>query len=136
MSRTIGWNSAQRLQKPRGELNWQQVVISLQTLLRECRFTLARTGLMRITSCEMKTVHLTVLKPPAAGQAEPSQRFVYHNSATCSNDPTSQAAACMSYRRWTASGLTTAVGHRPPTARTAYLEADELPRHESFIRPT
>ncbi len=136
--------------KPRGELNWQQVVISLQTLLSRMplhvggRTALELQGYAHYLSYEMKTVHLYgIEKPPAwLGKLNLSQRFVYHNSATLfPNDPTSQGPGGLAWHTadGQGSGLTTVGwGHwdwplmlsRP---ERAYLEIlDELPRHESF----
>jgi len=76
--------------RPRGTLSWQQVVISLQSLLLQTpvivggRTALELQGFAHYLSFETKTVHLYGPdRPPAWLQKlNLPQRFVYHNSAT------------------------------------------------------
>ena len=144
--------------KPRGKLNWQQVVISLQTLLLRIplyvggRTALELQGYAHYLSHETKTVHLYgVERPPAwLGKMNLPQRFVYHNSATLfRNDPITQGLGSLAWdiadgagrnpTRFQGGGLTSITwGHWdwPLTLsqpERAYLEMlDELPRQESF----
>ena len=82
--------------RPRGTLSWQQVVISLQTLLLRTplvvggRTALELQGFAHYLSHEVKTVHLYGPKKPPAWLQKLTlpQRFAYHNSATLfRNDP-------------------------------------------------
>lgn len=72
--------------RPRGSLNWQQIVISLQTLL-ECplvvggRTALELQGFAHYLSEDVREVHLYGPKPPPTWLRNLSvgMRFVYHN---------------------------------------------------------
>src|SRR5690606_38699205 len=74
--------------RPRGPLSWEQVVISLQTILGEKplvvggRTALELEGFEHYLSAEVRTVHLYgPEKPPSWLQKlELPQRFVFHNS--------------------------------------------------------
>jgi Transcriptional regulator, AbiEi antitoxin, Type IV TA system/Transcriptional regulator, AbiEi antitoxin N-terminal domain len=74
-------------QRPRGSLNWQQVVISLQTLLKDNLAVGGRTaldiqGYAHYLQQSMKEVHLYGPKAPPTWLAKlPGKvRFIYHNS--------------------------------------------------------
>lgn len=144
--------------RPRGTLSWQQVVISLQTLLLRTplvvggRTALELQGFAHYLTHETKTVHLYVPnKPPAWLQKlNLPQRFVYHNSATLfRNDPIMQDLGSLGWNiadgsprdlsRFQGGSLTSLPWGQwdwPLTLsqpERAYLEMlDELPRHESF----
>lgn len=76
--------------RPRGTLGWQQVVISLQTLLLKTplivsgRTALEMQGLAHYLPHETKTVHLTGPKPPPSWlqQLNLPQRFSFHKDET------------------------------------------------------
>jgi len=144
--------------RPRGRLSWQQVVISLQTLLLRTPFyvggrtALELQGFAHYLSHETKTVHLYGPgKPPAwLNKLNLPQRFVYHNSATLfRNDPVTKELGSLAWdiadgtgrdlTRFQGSSLTSFAWGQwdwPLTLsqpERAYLEMlDELPRHESF----
>src|SRR5690606_4337664 len=82
--------------RKRGTISWQQVVISLQTILNYSplivggRTALELHGFAHYLSPVMKEVHLYGPKaPPAWVEKLPlEQRFIYHNSRTLfRNDP-------------------------------------------------
>ncbi|MCC5808736.1 MAG: type IV toxin-antitoxin system AbiEi family antitoxin [Ectothiorhodospiraceae bacterium] len=144
--------------RPRGTLSWQQVVISLQTLLLRTPFivggrtALELQGFEHYLSHEAKTVHLYGPKRPPGWLKKLTlpQRFVYHNSARLfRNDPVTFGLGSPAWdiadgggralSRLQGSSLATITwGHWdwPLTLsqpERAYLEMlDELPRHESF----
>lgn len=144
--------------RPRGTLSWQQVVISLQTLLLRTPFyvggrtALELQGFAHYLAHETKTVHLYgPEKPPAwLDKLNLPQRFVYHNSATLfRNDPVTQGLGSLAWNiadgtgrdlpRFQGGSLTSLAWGQwdwPLTLsqpERAYLEMlDELPRHESF----
>ncbi len=144
--------------RPRGTLSWQQVVISLQTLLLRTPFyvggrtSLELQGFAHYLSHETQTVHLYGPKKPPAwlDKLNLPQRFVYHNSATLfRNDPITQELSSLAWNIADGTGrdLTLFQGGSltslawgqwdwPLTLsqpERAYLEMlDELPRHESF----
>ncbi|WP_092576143.1 type IV toxin-antitoxin system AbiEi family antitoxin domain-containing protein [Rhizobium lusitanum] len=144
--------------RPRGRLSWQQVVISLQTLLLRTPFyvggrtALELQGFAHYLSHETKTVHLYGPgKPPAwLNKLNLPQRFVYHNSATLfRNDPVTKGLGSLAWdiadgtgldlTRFQGGSLTSLAWGQwdwPLTLsqpERAYLEMlDELPRHESF----
>lgn len=144
--------------RARGTLSWQQVVISLQTLLlRSPLFVGGRTalelqGFAHYLSHEIKTVHLYGPKKPPAWLNKLSlpQRFVYHNSATLfRNDPITMGLGSLAWNiadgtgrdlaRFQGGSLTTVAWGQwdwPLTLsqpERAFLEMlDELPRKESF----
>ncbi len=144
--------------RPRGKLNWQQVVISLQTILLRSPFyvggrtALELQGFAHYLAQEIKTVHLYGPEKPPAWLHKLSlpQRFVYHNSKTLfRNDPATHALGGLAWdiakgTGCDTSGLqggsftTTAWGQWdwPLTLsqpERAFLEMlDELPRRESF----
>ena len=144
--------------RPRGTLSWQQVVISLQTLLLRTPFyvggrtALELQGFAHYLSHETKTVHLYGPdKPPTwLDKLNLPQRFVYHNSATLfRNDPITQGLGSLAWNiadgtgrdltRFQGGSLTSLAWGQwdwPLTLsqpERAYLEMlDELPRHESF----
>lgn len=144
--------------RPRGTLSWQQVVISLQTLLLRSplyvggRTALELQGFAHYLSHEIKTVHLYgPAKPPGwLHKLDLPQRFVYHNSATLfRNDPVTKGLGSLAWDVSSGKGrdLTSFQGGSlaslawgqwdwPLTLsqpERAFLEMlDELPRHESF----
>jgi len=144
--------------RPRGRLSWQQVVISLQTLLLRTPFyvggrtALELQGFAHYLSHETKTVHLYGPgKPPAwLNKLNLPQRFVYHNSATLfRNDPVTKGLGSLAWdiadgtgldlTRFQGGSLTSLAWGQWDWSLTlsqperAYLEMlDELPRHESF----
>ena len=144
--------------RPRRTLSWQQVVISLQTLLLRTPFyvggrtSLELQGFAHYLSHETQTVHLYGPKKPPAwlDKLNLPQRFVYHNSATLfRNDPITQELSSLAWNIADGTGrdLTLFQGGSltslawgqwdwPLTLsqpERAYLEMlDELPRHESF----
>lgn len=144
--------------RPRGKLSWQQVIISLQTLLLRTplivggRTALELQGLAHYIPQEIGTIHLYGPEKPPGWLQKLSlrQRFVYHNSAKLfPNEPTSicpepavgnaSDAGEPNRSRLQGSGLTTLAWGQWGWALTlsqperAYLEMlDELPRHESF----
>ena len=86
------------LRRPHGELNWQQVVISLQTVLLKThppywvggRTALELQGFAHYLSHKTNNIHLYgPQKPPTwLNKLGLPQRFVYHNSETLfRNDP-------------------------------------------------
>ncbi|MEP4531105.1 MAG: type IV toxin-antitoxin system AbiEi family antitoxin domain-containing protein [Paracoccaceae bacterium] len=144
--------------RPRGSLSWQQVVISLQTLLLRTplivggRTALELKGFAHYLSHETKTVHLYGPKKPPAWLKKLNlpQRFVYHNSATLfRNDPITFGLSSLAWNisdgsgrdlsRFQGGSLSTITWGQwdwPLTLsqpERAYLEMlDELPKHESF----
>lgn len=143
--------------RPRGELSWQQVVISLQTLLSAPlavggRTALELQGFSHYLSREIKFVHLYgPEKPPGWLQKlNLPQRFVYHNSTTLfRDDPITFGLGNLALDVLKGSGrdmsrfqggsltaITWGQWDWPLTLsqpERAYLEMlDELPRHESF----
>lgn len=144
--------------KPRGELTWQQVVISLQTLLLRDPFivggrtALELQGFAHYLSREVRDVHLYGPKPLPGwlSKLNLSQRFIYHNSGRLfHNDPITFGVDSLALNIETGAGrdlsklqggsiTNVSWGHWdwPLTLSTperAYLEMlDELPKHESF----
>ncbi len=144
--------------RPRGALSWQQVIISLQTLLLRVPFivggrtALELQGFAHYLSHEIKTVHLYGPdKPPSWLQKlNLPQRFVYHNSATLFGDqPITLGLGNLAWDISKGRGrdlsrlqggslveITWGQWDWPLTLsqpERAYLEMlDELPRHESF----
>lgn len=116
-------------------LSWQQIVISLQTLLLRSAFivggrtALELQGFAHYLAHETKTVHLYGReKPPTWLQKlDLPQRFVYRNSTVLfRNDPVAYGIDSLRWGQWDWP-LTLSRPER------AYLEMlDELPRHESF----
>lgn len=144
--------------RPRGALSWQQVVISLQTLLLRSPFivggrtALELQGFAHYLSHEIKTIHLYGPERPPGWLQKLNlpQRFVYHNSATLfRNEPITFGLGGFAWDISKGSGrdlsrlqggsLTEMAWGQwdwPLTLsqpERAYLEMlDELPRHESF----
>lgn len=145
--------------RPRGNLSWQQVVISLQTLLLRMtplivggRTALELQGFAHYLSYETKTVHLYGPKKPPAWLRKLNlpQRFVYHNSAKLfRNDPITHGVSSIAWdvlggngrdlNRPQGGNLSTITWGQwdwPLTLsqpERAYLEMlDELPKNESF----
>jgi len=144
--------------RPRGTLSWQQVVISLQTLLLRTplivggRTALELQGFAHYLPHETKSVHLYGPKKPPAWLKKLNlpQRFVYHNSATLfRNDPITFGLSSLAWdiadvrgrdlSRFQGGSLATIAWGQwdwPLTLsqpERAYLEMlDELPKHESF----
>ena len=143
--------------RPRGSLSWQQVVISLQTILETPLIVGGKTalelqGFAHYLSRVATTVHLYgPSKPPSwLGKLELPQRFVFRNSETLfRNDPIIYGPVDLArgtaigkernLNRWQGVSLTElSWGHWdwPLTLsqpERAYLEMlNELPRRESF----
>jgi hypothetical protein len=143
--------------RPRGSLSWQQIVISLQTLLETPLVVGGKTalelqGFAHYLSHETKTVHLYgPTKPPRWLQKiKLPQRFAYHNSATLfRNEPITFGLGNLAWDITTGEGrdlsrfqggslteLSWGQWDWPLTLsqpERAYLELlDELPRRESF----
>lgn len=144
--------------QPRGALSWQQVVISLQTLLLRAPFivggrsALELQGFAHYLSHEVKTIHLFGPKHPPSWLQKLNlpQRFVYHNSTKLFRDePITLGLGGLTLdisqvsgrapNRLQGSNLTTITWGQwdwPLTLsqpERAYLEMlDELPRNESF----
>ena len=143
--------------RPRGPLGWQQVVISLQTLLGRSLVVGGRTALelQGYVHYLMRDVHTVCLqgpdKPPTwLGRLDLPQRFFYRNSARLfCDEPRTRDSAHLA-RPLRGEGLS---GFEPLQGRDltsvvwgqwdwpltlsrperAYLEMlDELPRYESF----
>lgn len=89
----------------RGDLRWEQVVISLQTLLEfpivlGGRTALELQGYAHFLSQEQREVHLYGPKPLPAWMAKLplKQRFIFHNSARLfRNDPITRGLASISW---------------------------------------
>lgn len=144
--------------RPRGALNWQQVVISLQSLLRRAPFVVGgRTaldlqGFAHYLPQEVKAVYLYgPQKPPGwLRKLNLPQRFVYRNSATLfRDDPAVFGLGSLVWNIAEGRGHDPArfQGGSPPVnllgpmdwtltlsqPERAYLELlDELPQRESF----
>ena len=144
--------------RPRGALSWQQVVISLQTLLlRRPLYVGGRTalelqGFAHYLVHETKIIHLYgPEKPPSwLNKLNLPQRFVYHNSTTLfRNDPITNKLGSLIWN--IADGTGRDLAHLQGSGLTslswgqwdwpltlsqperAYLEMlNELPQHESF----
>ena len=143
--------------RPRGTLGWQQVVISLQTLLQVPLAVGGRTalelhGYAHYLVADLHAVHLYGPgRPPSwLNRLGLPQRFVHHNNERLfRNDPVTFGLGSLAWNLETGSGrdlskfqggdLTTLSWGQwdwPLTLsqpERAYLEMlDELPRHESF----
>jgi Transcriptional regulator, AbiEi antitoxin, Type IV TA system/Transcriptional regulator, AbiEi antitoxin N-terminal domain len=142
--------------RPRGELRWEQVVISLQTLLAfpvvvGGRTALELQGYAHFLSQQQREVHLyRQQKLPGWMDKLPlEQRFIFHNSARLfKNDPVTRGLTSLSWNVKTDTGVSTDPIHGafnimpwgqwdwPLTLSTperALLELlDELPERESF----
>lgn len=142
--------------RPRGTLRWEQVVISLQTLLAFPAIVGGRTGLelqgyAHFLSQEQREVHLYGQEPlPAWMDKLPlEQRFVYHNSTRLfRSEPITRGLTSLSWNTQTHESVGADPIHGsfnimpwgqwdwPLTVSTperALLELlDELPRRESF----
>lgn len=143
--------------RPRGTLTWQQVVISLQTLLQRDLIVGGRTalelqGYAHYLSQDVRSVHLYGPKklPYWVERLELPQRFIYHNSTTLFlNDPISFGLGSLAWNLEKGAGRDLGqlqggdfaiMGYGqwdwPLTLskpERAYLEfLDELPNKESF----
>ena len=143
--------------RTRGTLGWQQVVISLQTLLEQPLIVGGRTalevqGFSHYLAQEVQTVHLYgPVKPPSwLAKLNLPQSFVYHNSrALFRNEPISVGLTSLAWdiargegrdvNRLQGGDVTTLAWGQwdwPLTLSTperAYLEMlDELPASETF----
>jgi len=142
--------------RPRGQLRWQQAVISLQTLLQfpvvvGGRTALELQGYAHFLSQEQKEVHLYGHKRPPAwlSKLPLALRFVFHNSDRLfRNDPITRGLTSLSWNVRTHEGISTDPlqtgltiqpwGHWDwpmmlSSPERAVLELfDELPHHESF----
>jgi len=139
-----------------GELRWEQVVISLQTLLAiplvvGGRTALELQGYAHFLSHEQREVHLHGRKAPPGwlNKLPLSQRFIFHNSARLfRNDPITRGLTNLSWNVKTNVGVSNEPIHGslhimpwgqwnwPLTLSTperALFELlDELPQRESF----
>jgi hypothetical protein len=143
--------------RSRGSLSWQQVVISLQTLLEVPLIVGGKTalelqGLAHYLAHETKTIHLYGIKKPPSWlhKLNLPQSFAYHNSETLfRNEPITLGLGSLAWdiSKGTGRDLDRFQGRSlkemawgqwnwPLTLsrpERAYLEMlDELPRHESF----
>lgn len=144
--------------RPRGALSWQQVVISLQTLLLRVplivggRTALELQGLAHYLAQEAKTIHLYGPDKPPGWLSKLSlpQSFKYHNSKTLfRNDPITFGLGNLAWDIKSDKGRDPNVLQGGSLAtigwgqwdwpltlsrpERAYLEMlDELPGHESF----
>lgn len=144
--------------RPRGTLGWQQVVISLQTLLLRTPFivggrtALELQGYTHYLSREIKAVHLYGPEklPAWLQKLNLPQRFVYHNSARLfRNNPITFGLGSFAWNisQGTGRNLSGLQGGSLASVtwgqwdwplaisqpERAYLEMlDELPNHESF----
>jgi hypothetical protein len=142
--------------RPRGTLRWEQVVISLQTLLEfpvvlGGRTALEIQGYSHFLSHEQREVHLygDVTLPGWMQKLPLSQKFILHNSARLfRNDPLTRGLTSLSWNVKTNEGVRTDPIHGsfnilpwgqwdwPLTVSTperALFELlDELPHKESF----
>lgn len=142
--------------RPRGSLRWQQVIISLQTLLDYPLFVGGRTalelqGYAHYLAHETKEIHLYgPQRPPAwLNKLRVDVRFLYHNDRRLfPNEPALRAYSSLNWNSRKAQGSTTdsldfgltvqpwAQWDWPLTLSTperAVLELlDELPGRESF----
>lgn len=143
--------------RPRGTLSWQQVVISLQTLLGQPLYVGGRTslelqGFAHYLTFEQRSVHLYGnQKPPSwLGKLQLPQKFIYHNTATLfESDPLTKGLSRLAWdldkntgrdlTRFQGGDLTALSWGQwdwPLTLSVperAYLELlDELPNRESF----
>lgn len=143
--------------RPRGSITWQQVVISLQTLLETPltvggKTALELQGFAHYVSDTTKVVHLYGPSRPLSwlSKLDLPQRFVYHNSQTLfRNDPITFGLGSLAWNLTSGEGrdLTRFQGGSltelswgqwdwPLTLsqpERAYLEMlDELPSNESF----
>ena len=143
--------------RTRGTLGWQQVVISLQTLLEQPLIVGGRTalelqGFSHYLAQEVQTVHLYgPVKPPSwLAKLNLPQSFVYHNSrALFRNEPISVGLTSLAWdiargegrdvNRLQGGDVTTLAWGQwdwplsLSTPERAYLEMlDELPASETF----
>lgn len=142
--------------RPRGTIRWEQVVISLQTLLKQPYLVGGRTslelqGFSHYLASEVREVHLYGPKPlPSWVRALPLPvRFRQHNSQRLfRNDPITFGLTSLAWDVQTNAGVSNDPIHAsakplpwghfewPLTVSTperAILEMiDELPKHESF----
>lgn len=146
--------------QPRGKLNWQQVVISLQTVLSKTqppfivggRTSLELQGFAHYLSLKTTNIHLYGPEklPTWLNKLNLPQRFIYHNSKTLfHNEPITVGLGSLAWNiadgtvrnlnRFQGESLTTLEWGQwdwPLTLskpERAYLEMlDELPQRESF----
>ena len=132
--------------RPRGALSWQQVAISLQTLLGVPLVVGGKTalelqGFAHYLTQNTPTVHLYGPdKPPSwLNKLGLPQRFAYHNSVTLfDEDPISRGTGrdLTTFQGGSLTSLPWGQWDWPLTLsqpERAYLEMlDELPHHESF----
>lgn len=129
--------------RPRGALSWQQVIISLQTLLLRIPFyvggrtALELQGFAHFLPQETKTVHLYgPEKPPSWLQKlKLPQAFRYHDSEKLfHSQPASRGLGGLAWQLSENPARTSWDWHMTLSKpERAYLEMlDELPRNESF----
>lgn len=140
--------------RPRGALDWQQVVVSLQTLLDYPVVVGGRTALelqgFGHYASGPRVIHLYGQRPPPGWLDELplSVELRYHNGARLFSAPIQRRCENLEWAQVAEHGalcepqldslVNQAVGHQPwplalSTPERAILEAvDELPRHDSF----
>jgi hypothetical protein len=142
--------------RPRGKPNWQQVVVSLQTLLETPLVVGGRTalelqGFAHYLSREVKEVHLYGPKPPPGWlmKLKLDARFVYHNGRKLfGNDPTTRELSSLGRGLNKGAGTHNDSAHSSLTVqpwgqwdwpltlstpeRALFELLDELPDRESF----
>lgn len=134
-----GWleqPTRQVYRRPRGNLGWQQVVVSLQTMLGKDlvvggRSALELQGFAHYLATETRQVHLYGLKAPPGWlhRLGAGAEFVYHNSERLFPDSPTQHKADLTSQPWGQWGWELQLS----SPERAILELlDELPDRESF----
>ena len=143
--------------RPRGELRWEQVVISLQNLMQISAIVGGRTalelqGYAHFLSQQQREVHLygDALLPGWMSKLPVEQRFIFHRSERLfRNEPITRALTSLSWNVKSQTGRSTDPIHGPSfnvmpwgqwdwpltvsTPERAFLELlNELPGKESF----
>jgi hypothetical protein len=134
-----GWleqPTRQVYQRPRGNLGWQQVVISLQTMLGKDlvvggRSALEFQGFAHYLATEPKQVHLYGLQAPHGWlhKLGTGAEFVYHNSERLFPDSPIKHKADLTSQPWGQWGWEL---HLSSPERAVLELLDELPARESF----
>jgi len=134
-----GWleqPTRQVYQRPRGNLGWQQVVVSLQTMLAKDlvvggRSALELQGFAHYLAIETKQVHLYGPKAPPGWlhKLAAGAEFVYHNSRRLFPDSPTQRKTERTSQPWGQWGWELQIS----SPERAVLELlDELPGRETF----
>lgn len=134
-----GWlkqPTRQVYQRPRGDLSWQQVVVSLQTMLENDlvvggRSALELHGFAHYLAIETKHVHLYGAKAPPGWlhKLRAGPEFVYHNSRRLFPDTTAHHKTDRTSQPWGQWGWAL---HISSPERAVLELLDELPGRESF----